>query len=86
MLYNEFCKLYKYHYAKNLPQAEAAKAIGIAPFFIKEYQQAAQMYNLTQTKNAIGLLYKYNLHSIGVDIADNNMTMLKELSFKLLSL
>lgn len=86
MLYNEFCKLYKYHYAKNLPQAEAAKAIGIAPFFIKEYQQAAQVYNLTQTKKAIGLLYKYNLHSIGVDIADNNMTMLKELSFKLLSL
>lgn len=86
MLYNEFCKLYKYHYAKNLPQAEAAKAIGIAPFFIKDYQRAAQAYNPSQTAKAIEIIQEYNLHAIGINIATNHITMLKELSFKLLSL
>ncbi len=86
MLYNEFCKLYKYHYAKNLGQAEAAKAVGISPFFIKDYQKASQKYNLSQTSKAISIIHEYNLHAIGIDIADNNITMLKELSYKLLSL
>jgi DNA polymerase-3 subunit delta len=86
MLYNEFCKLYKFHYAKNLPQAEIAKAVGIAPFFIKDYQRASQVYNLAQTTQAIDIIHQYNLHAIGIDIADNNMSMLKELSHKLLAL
>jgi DNA polymerase-3 subunit delta len=86
MLYGEFCKLYKYHYAKNLPQAEMAKAIGIAPFFVKDYQKAAQHFNLTQTIKAIEIIHQYNLHAIGIDIASNDISMLKELSFKLLYL
>lgn len=86
MLYNEFCKIYKYHYAKNLPQAEQAKAIGISPFFIKDYQRAAQLYNLAQTNQAIQIIQQYNLHAIGMNIANNNINMIKELSYKLLSL
>ena len=86
MLYSEFCKLYRYHYAKSLPQAEAAKAVGIAPFFLKDYQRAGQVYTLPQTISAIDIIHQYNLHAVGVNIADNNMQMLKELAFKLLSL
>lgn len=86
MLYNEFSKLYKYHYAKNLPQAEMAKAVGIAPFFIKDYQRASQTYNLAQTIQAIDIIHQYNLYGVGVNIAGNNMSLLKELSFKLLTL
>lgn len=86
MLYTEFCKLYKYHYARNLPQNEAAKAIGIAPFFMKDYQRASQTYNLSQTIKAIELIHEYNLHALGIQIANNDIGMLKELSFKLLAL
>lgn len=86
MLYTEFCKIYKYHYAQNLPQAEVAKAVGIAPFFVKDYQRAAQKYTLSQTVKAIDIIHQYNLHAIGIDIADNDISMLKELSFKLLTL
>lgn len=86
MLYAEFCKLYKYHYAKNLGQAEAAKAVGIAPFFIKDYQKASQKYSLAQTAKAISIIHEYNLHAIGVNIAENNISMLKELSYKLLTI
>lgn len=86
MLYNEFNKLYRYHYAKSLSPADAAKAIGIAPFFIKDYQRAAQVYTLPKTITAIDIIHRYNLHAVGINIADNNINMLKELAFKLLSL
>ncbi len=86
MLYNEFNKLYKYHYAKNLQQAEIAKAIGVSPYFIKDYHKASQSYNIEQTKQAIHIIYQYNLNAIGINIANNNMNMLKDFSYKLITL
>ncbi|HMN32423.1 MAG TPA: DNA polymerase III subunit delta [Chitinophagaceae bacterium] len=85
MLYNEFNKLYKYHYSKNLPQAEMAKAIGVSPYFLKDYQRAGQAYDLAQTMKVIHIIYYYNLKAVGINIANNNMNMLKEFSYKILT-
>lgn len=85
-LYNEFLKLYKYHYSKNLPSGDIAKNMEIAPFFLKDYQRAAQNYNLRQTCKAIQIIHDYNLNALGMHIANNQITILKEITYKLLNI
>ncbi len=85
-LYGQFCKLYQYHYAKSLGQKEIAAALKIAPFFVKDYDQASRKFSLIQTTKAIQLIHEYNLKSIGIDVAHNDISLLKELTAKLLVL
>jgi DNA polymerase III subunit delta len=85
-LYNEFSKLYQYHYAKQLPDAGVAAQLKISPFFVKNYKTAAQKFNLSQTIQAITIIQEYNLNAIGMNVANNSISLLKELTAKLLQL
>jgi len=85
-LYNEFCKLFVYHYAQHLPQKDIAAAMKINAYFVKDYQKAAMSFNLAKTNEAICIIQEYNLHAIGINIAYQDLTILKELTAKLLSL
>lgn len=85
-LYGQFAKLYQYHYVSHLQQSEIASALKIGGFFIKDYTNAAKRYNLQQTQKAIHLIHEYNLNAIGMNIAKNDITMLKEMTAKILAL
>jgi DNA polymerase-3 subunit delta len=86
MLYGQFSKLYQYHYAKAMPAKDIASNLKIGQFFIKDYQKAAQFFNLSQTISAIEILHEYNLQAIGMNVAHNDNRLLKELTSKLLSI
>jgi DNA polymerase III subunit delta len=85
-LYGQFCKLYQYHYAKQLPQGEIAAHLKIPPFFVKDYEAASRKYNLSQTSEAIKLIQEYNLNSIGMNVSNNSITLLKEMTAKLIQI
>ncbi len=79
-----FSKVLKYHYLPN--KHDAAKELGVSPFFVKDYEAAARNYDFNKTVNIIGLLRVYDLKSKGVDSTGNTTDgeLLKELIFKMI--
>ncbi|MCZ4244818.1 DNA polymerase III subunit delta [Pedobacter punctiformis] len=79
-----FTKILRYHYLQN--KAEAASALGIPPFFVKDYEVAARNYNTGKVFQIIGLLREYDLKSKGLDSSGNvnDGELLKELIFKMI--
>ncbi len=86
MLYGQFSKLYQYHYVKNMQSKDIAAALKINPYFVKDYQKWAQQFNLSQTIEAIEIIHQYNLHAVGMNTSTNDLTLLKELTAKLISI
>lgn len=84
-VYSQFSRLYQFHYVSHLPQNEVATVLKISPFFVKDYQKAARFYNLAQTQKVIHLVYEYNLNAVGMNIAKNDLSLLKEMTAKILS-
>ncbi len=79
-----FTKILKYHYLQN--KNDAAKELGVNPYFVKDYEMAARSYNLNKTFDVISLLREYDLKSKGVDSTGNvtDGELLKELLFKMI--
>jgi DNA polymerase-3 subunit delta len=79
-----FSKVLKYHYLVN--KNDAAKELGVNPFFIKDYELAARNYNINKSFDVISLLREYDLKSKGVDSTGNTTDgeLLKELLFKMI--
>ena len=63
-----------------------ASALGINPYFIRDYATAAQNYSLGKLASCIGYLYEADLKSKGIhnsgSITDGEI--LKELVFKII--
>jgi DNA polymerase-3 subunit delta len=85
-LYGQFSKLYQYHFVKNLPDKDIAAQLKISPYFVKDFKSAAQTFNLTQTAEAIHLIHAYNLNAIGMNVSNNSISLLKELTTRILQL
>lgn len=83
-LNNFFSKVLVYHYVKDKTPQNLAKELGVNPFFIKDYEQAARSYNLGKTVQIISLLREYDLKSKGVDSNLSPGELMKELMFKIL--
>lgn len=79
-----FTKILKYHYLTN--KSDAPKVLGVSPFFVKDYENAARTFGVNKTFEVISLLRAYDLKSKGVDSSGNTTDgeLLKELVFKLL--
>lgn len=79
-----FSKILKYHYLQN--KHDAAKELGVNPYFVKDYELAARNYSLPKTFDIISLLREYDLKSKGVDSTGNvtDGELLKELLFKMI--
>lgn len=86
VLYSFFSKLLLYHYiAKGMDERTLAQKLGVHPFFLKEYRQAAQNYSIKQVVEAISLLRIYDMKSKGVDnLSTSEGQLLHELMFKVL--
>jgi len=79
-----FSKILKYHYLPN--KNDAAKELGVNPYFVKDYETAARTFNLNKTFDIIAWLREYDLKSKGVDSSGNTTDgeLLKELLFKMI--
>ena len=85
-LYSFFSKLYMIHGLSSRDDKTVAAAIGVNPFFIKDYLQAVKVYSFPQVEKAILLLHQYNLKSVGVsDIGTGDASLLKEMVYKIIA-
>ncbi len=84
-LYNFFSKVYMLSSIKGNDDKTVAAAIGVSPFFIKDYKAAAGNYGFAGAEKALLLLHHYNLRSIGVnDVGTEDASLLKEMVVKMM--
>jgi len=81
-LNNYFTKVLTYHYLKD--KSQAAKELGVNPYFIKDYEQAARSFDYGKTMQIISNLREYDLKSKGVESTAGPGELMKELMFKIL--
>ncbi|MDW7690604.1 DNA polymerase III subunit delta [Flammeovirgaceae bacterium SG7u.111] len=84
MLYSYFSKILLLHHNRTMERDQLARLLKVNPYFLKEYQQAAQNYPLSKTMNIIHFLHKADLQTKGVDSVTDSHEVLKELTFKIL--
>ena len=84
LLYGYFLKVMYYHQLEN--KSDAPKVLGVNPFFVKDYAQAASNYSLGKLASCIGYLYEADLRSKGVRQSGNvsEGEILKEMIFKII--
>jgi DNA polymerase III subunit delta len=84
-LYGFFSKVFMVFGANTTDEKAIATAIGVNPFFSKDYIQAAKVYNYDEVERALLLLHNYNLKSIGVNnIGAEDGSLLKEMAIKII--
>lgn len=83
-LNNYFSKVLAFHYVKDRSQQNLARELGVNPFFVKDYEQAARNYDYGKTMRIISYLREYDLKSKGVESTAEDGALMKELMFKIL--
>lgn len=86
MLVTYFRKLLIYHAIENKSdRALVAQKLGVNPFFINDYANAARNYSLDKAVNIISIMREYDLRSKGArGGTTGNGDLLRELVFKIL--
>lgn len=79
-----FSNLMYYHYLVDKTSGAVASELGIAPFRVREYSEAAKNYNALKTMNIIGALRNYDAKSKGFGSRSSDPDLLKELLFFIL--
>ncbi len=79
-----FSKVLTYHYVQDKSQQNLARQLGVNPYFVKDYEQAARSYNYGKTMQIISYLREYDVKSKGVDSTTDHGGLMKELVFKIL--
>ena len=84
-LFKYFSDLMMYHYLPDKTPATVASELRIHPYFVKDYQKAAQTFGAWKTMNIISYIRETDARSKGIDnpSADDG-DLLKELIFKIL--
>lgn len=84
-LYNFFSKVFMVFGAGSMDEKTVASAIGVNPYFIKDYLQAAKLYTYPGVEKSLLLLHNYNLKSIGVGSTNtDDASLMKELVVKMI--
>ncbi|WP_034257779.1 DNA polymerase III subunit delta [Altibacter lentus] len=82
LLYSFFSKVLKYHALSN--KGEAAKVLGVSPYFIKDYEMASQHYPMKKASAVIASIREIDMKSKGVGAANLSQgDLLKELLVKI---
>jgi DNA polymerase-3 subunit delta len=80
-----FVKLLRYHGLEDKSKESAARALGVNPFFVNDYVQAARNYPMQKIKSIVGNLREYDLRSKGIDnVSADDGELMKELIWKIL--
>ena len=85
-LNNYFSKVLKYHYATDRSPQGLARELGVAPFFVKDYENAGKSFSKQKTFQIISYLRECDLKTKGVDASGNTEDgeLMKELLFKII--
>ena len=85
MLYYFFQKVFLLHFMKNTSDNEIAGKLGVHPFFVKRYKQAARNYPTKKLSVIMDYLRDYDLKAKGVNNASiTESELLRELAFRIL--
>ncbi len=83
-LYGFFSKVYMIFGLGVTDEKTTAAALGVSPFFVKDYIQASKNYGFRGVENALLLLHQYNLKSIGIGSLNvEDSELMKELVVKM---
>jgi DNA polymerase-3 subunit delta len=83
-LYSFFSKVFMVFGAGSHDEKSVSAAIGVSPYFIKDYMQAANLYSYAGVERVLLLLHQYNLKSLGVnDSGTSDASLLKEMVVKM---
>ena len=85
-LFYYFSKVLMYYFVPNKGDKFAvAKVLGVSPFFITDYSNAAQKYSKAKTVKIISILREFDARSKGVgNISSTPADLLKEMVFKIM--
>lgn len=84
-LYNFFSKVFMVFGAGTQDEKTVATTIGVNPYFVKDYLQAARLYTYPGVEKALLLLHTYNLKSVGVgSMGTEDASLMKELVVKMM--
>ena len=85
-LYSFFSKVFMIFGAGTNDEKTIATSIGVNPYFMKDYLQAARLYSYPGVEKVLLLLHQYNLKSIGVgSTATEDASLMKEMVVKMLA-
>lgn len=85
-LYNLFSKTFMYFGQAAKDEKSVAAALGISPFFVKDYLATARNYGYEGVEAALLLLHDYNLKSVGINNpGHSDASLLKEMVFKMMA-
>lgn len=85
-LYSFFSKVFMIFGAGTSDEKTIASSIGVNPYFMKDYLQAARAYTYPGVEKALLLLHHYNLKSVGVgDAGTEDASLLKEMVVKMMT-
>ncbi|KAK6020989.1 hypothetical protein OSTOST_13349 [Ostertagia ostertagi] len=83
-LYGFFSKVFMVHGAGATDEKGVAAAIGVNPFFAKDYLQAARTFDYAGVEKILLLLHTYNMKSLGVNSTGvEDASLLKEMVIKM---
>jgi len=84
-IYTLFNKILIYHSLKDKSQNKASKALGVHPFFVKDYVMAARNYSMKNASRAIELVRTADANGKGINMtASQNADLLKNLLVSLM--
>lgn len=80
-LYNYFVKIMLMH--KLNDKSQAAKVLGVNPYFVRDYEVAARIYSPIKLVDIISTLREYDLKSKGVNANISPLDLYKEMIYKI---
>lgn len=85
-LYSFFSKVYGIYSVGTADEKTIASAIGITPYYVKDYIAASRNYQHQGVEKILLLLHHYNLRSLGVyDAGTSDAGLMKELAVKIMN-
>ncbi len=85
-LYSFFSKVFMIYGTGSADEKTIAAAIGVNPYFMKDYLQAARLYTYPAVEKALLLLHQYNLKSVGIgSTGTSDASLLREMTVKIMA-
>lgn len=85
-LYNYFSKVIMIYSVASRDEKTVAAALGVPPYFAKDYIQTAVRFSQHEIEKVLLLLYEYNLRNLGVnDAGTEDADLLKEMVVKMIA-
>jgi DNA polymerase-3 subunit delta len=82
--YSHFNRLYLANYVKGKTDKDAAAAIGVSPYRVRDIMTTAQQWPLHRVERCLLLLGKYSTMAVGIKYSGGDRELLKEMVGQLL--